>query len=276
MESATILMTVALGLSAILMFGGGILLSKALRFDKPQGDEAENKKQSSTMLITASVMIAAGLIFCGGTLISHALRTDNVQERELRTAEETTSNVSTESTTTIENTTATMTTTTEQATMVETTTTEAPLLPINEVYPTNKEISEYGFIVQPYSDDTLSISGINLYDGVDSDEEYLSYGTLYGNGSHETVIIPNQIKDQKVRAITLGQMNNYEETWYWEDWEGVTTIVVPDDMDFVYEADEILVEDEEYGYYQVIYDSLTFDEASSIFSEHGIILTKAE
>lgn len=270
MDNSVLTMTIALAVSAILIFGGGILLGKTLRSCNAKKDST--KKNNKKLLLTvSSLLIVAGLASgCDSG------STNDVQNQESQNVKETTSvtttiaptTASTESTTT-----TTATTTTATPTTTVATTTDEPLLPINDLEITEKEVFKYSFLIQSFSDNTVAISGVSP--SVESETvddkgyislftpEIMSYSLLYGNGSQETVVIPKNSCGKRVRAFSLGSdffgYKSYEP-YYWDNcWRFCSTVIIPEGMELVYE--------EQSGYVEV-----PFDEAASVFAEHGITL----
>lgn len=258
MENATILMTVALGLSAILIFGGGILLSKAIRSDKIQKKD-KKKDNNSSLLITAAIMISAGLIFGGGVLISHAVRTDDIQDSEPVTLEDSSTsnqeNIVDESASMADITTTTIITTAvvTESTAIETTTeattepeTEPVLLPLSEVQVSGKG-NEGGFYTDYYSDNSIIISGVIT----SGNYGLTTYDDVYGN--HTSVIIPESVNGYTVRGIGVSSLSmGYPDL----DWSGVKEVSVPTGMRFTIDYET----------------EISFEEAEPYFSRYGISL----
>lgn len=264
MENTTILMTIALGLSAVLIFGGGILLSKAIRSDKIQKKD-EKKDNNSSLLITAAIMVSAGLIFGGGVLISHAVRTDNIQDSEPEILEETTTNNQEDiivdasaSVTDIATTTTITTAIVTEYTAIETTTeattepetepeTEPVLLPLSEVQVSGKG-NEGGFYTDYYSDNSIIISGVIT----SGNYGLTTYDDVYGD--HTSVIIPESVNGYTVRDIGVSSLSmGYPDL----DWSGVKEVSVPTGMRFTIDYET----------------EISFEEAEPYFSRYGISLT---
>ncbi len=252
MENTTILMTIALGLSAVLIFGGGVLLSKAIRSDKVK-EKDEKKDNNSALLIIAAIMISAGLIFSAGVIISHVLRSDDVQESESENSETNIQeDITVNETTSVTSTTTTTTTTTTTITTTTTTTTttepEPELLPLSEVEVAGKG-NEGGFSTDYFSDNSIIISGV-ITNG--------SYGlTTYDDvyGSHTSVTIPESVNGYTVRGVSVSALlMGYPDL----DWAGVKEVFVPTDMRFTVDYET----------------EISFEEAEQYFSRYGIILTR--
>lgn len=271
MDNENILMVAALGISAALIFGGGILLSKAIRADKIQ-EKDKKKDNKSALLVVAAVMIAAGLIFGGGVLISHAVRTDNIQESEPKLSEEPITNAT-------EYTLIDDTTITEVTEITKTTVTESTTIEITTEITTNTEQideeTETEIVQQEVSSELLPLNEINIDDKGSED----GFGCLYANdgsiivdcivgesmqyGASE-VTLPEYINGYRVRAIDICYMQyNYDDYCY--QWSSVSTLYVPTSISFY---------DEEWTHGDVSwhYVEVSKEDAVSCFAENGITL----
>lgn len=268
LENVTMFMTIALGLSAMLVFGGGVLISKSVCSDKVQKKE-EKRDNNSASLIIAAIMISAGLIFGGGVLISYAVRTDNTHDSESETAEEpftdNQENVTTEKQTFVQDITKTTTDITTNVT-IETTTieitttiavseipteseteTETVQLPLEQVQANGKG-NEGGFFTTYYSDNSIIIEGI-----ITESSGLTTYDDIYGD--HTSVIIPKSVNNYTIRGIGISSLSmGYVDL----DWSGVKEVSVPIDMKFTLDY----------------VTEISFEEAESYFTRYGINLTQ--
>lgn len=243
MSASGLIIIGSMMLAAEFIFGIA-MVSKARRSEKANNAEKENDSCKKVMIPTSAVMLTPLLAFCVA-IACVGCRSDKTEDSTSGTATGTTT---TEETTEAATTTTTQTTTTTEAT---TTTTATTTVPLSELTIHGKGNS-CGFYCQYYSDNSIIIDGVITI----SLEGVPSYQDI--NGTDVTnVIIPREGNDfmDNIRPIRTVFIDAYG----WAG-KGIKSISVPEGMTFID------------SYYPTI-NEISFDEASTLFSQYGITLS---
>ncbi len=253
MDGTSILMAAGVFVSALLTFGGGMLISEAKRSDKVQPDEKkqpDEQKQPAektktvektgmgkgVLVPAATAMLAASLTF-GELLVGQADRTEDTSDMLLEMTTEASTEAPTEAPTEPPTEAPTEPPTEAPTEPPTPSLADAPtvLLPFEKVIDTYSEkAGNYtgGFFCPEYADGTICICGF-----------WGDYVALHGG--NDVLTIPLQNEDYIVRAVDTA----------WADWTGISVIRIPEGMP-VTEWDTIL----------------SPEQAKSYFAQNGITL----